>query len=304
MDTSFTNLSSVTEMFQPFEAMAVDRENNAQRAMKKYIRSYFLKVVTAVFFLALVCIQVYLIMTLHSLEIKVKHNTEHRKQKADGPFELPSRTFHEKLQQEKPTSEERDAQNIAETSEIENSHEAINDELTNLTASLRLQKGLSRDLQQAITKLGTELTILRGKQNDFEQSTEKKCSLNMSNNDGERQHSLEDIDASDQIQNANFGISLIKSICLDTIKNSGSRMPSHNTSIGIASSMIRSIHELERLKFSVDGKLWHLFCHKIYILPLLLFVYSHIITYIFSSSAKNLPYISSERCYRIWKLHD
>ena len=110
-------------------------------------------------------------------------------------------------------------------------------------------------MQQAITKLETEITILRGKQNDFQQSTEKKCSLNMSDNDNQRQQSLEDIDGSDQIQNANFGMASIKSICLDTIKNNGSRMPSHNTSIGITSSLIRAINEMERLKFSVDGKL-------------------------------------------------
>ena len=255
MDTSFTNLSSVTEMFQPFDAIAVDRENNAQRAMKKYIRSYFLKIVTTVFILALVCIQVYLIMTLNSLEIRVKHNTEHRKQKADGPFELPSRTFHERLQQEAPTSDEKDASDNKETSEIENFHNALNDQLTNLSDSLRSQKDLSRDLRQAISKLETEITILRGKQNDFQKSTEKKCSSNMTDINSQRQQLVEKIDRSDQIHDTESGMSLMKSICLDTTKNNGSRMPYHNTSIGIVSTLIKATNEMERLKFSVDGKL-------------------------------------------------
>ena len=252
MDTSFTNLSSVTEMFQPFDAINVDRENNAQRAVKKYIRSYFLKVVTAVFILALVCIQVYLIMTLNSLEIKVKHNTEHRKQKTNGPFELPSRTFHQRLQQEEPTSDEKDANDDKSKSEIENS---INDKLSNVTNSLRLQKELSRDFQLEIRKLKTEIRILRGKQNDFQQSPERKCSLNMTQIDNQRQQLLEDIDGSDQTQNADSGMSLVKSICSDTITNNGSRIPSHNTSKGIVSTLIRATNEMERLKFSVDGKL-------------------------------------------------
>ena len=50
-------------------------------------------------------------------------------------------------------------------------------------------------------------------------------------------------------------MSLIKSICSDAMKNKGIRMPPHNASIGIASSLIKAINEMERLKFSVDGKL-------------------------------------------------
>ena len=255
MDTSFTNLSSVTEMFQPFDVINVDRENNTQRAMKKYIRSYFLKVVATVLFLALVCIQVYLIMTIHSLQAKVKHNTEHRKQTPERPFELPTRTIHERLRQEAQKSKERDDLDNNEKSEIESFRKAMDDELTNLKNSSSLQKELSGDLQQAINKLEIEIQTLRGKQKDFQLSTEKKCSSNMSDIGSQRQQLLEDIDGSDQMQNADFEMSLVKSICLDTITNNGSRMPSHNTSIGIVSTLIRATNKMERLKFSVDGKL-------------------------------------------------
>ena len=106
--------------------------------------------------------------------------------------------------QEAQKSKERDDLDNNEKSEMESFRKAMDDELTNLKNSSSLQKELSGDLQQAINKLEIEIQTLRGKQKDFQLSTEKKCSSNMTDIDSQRQQLLEKIDRSDQINNTDL----------------------------------------------------------------------------------------------------
>ena len=280
--TSLTNLSSVTDRMEPFEGLALDRNDiYFQRSppQKSYIHGYVVKLAAIVFVFASVCVQSYLLTTVSHLQSVIKDkdgvisNVKDEKLKIDNldamvhKLKRNSDSISEQIKTFKDNVKT-DVENLKrlvhlQNTIVSNTNKNVNDMTEQMHTEMQVTNELEENFQKFLLGIGGNQTQNRNnsiEQNGFRIGNETKMVDNWmvaANFSFERMNRIEhELEKMDQITKLN------SKLLQNTAINSNSQMFKNisraNASLGIMADVDSLVLEmtgnLDKFKFSMPGK--------------------------------------------------